>query len=77
MQDGFRDKAENLVVVHVSGKAAGKLNHDKTELIRKIIAKNKSTGEIDWYTTYQLRLVAQQGYQRDEESKRNRRSYGI
>lgn len=73
MQQGYREKAESLMVTYVSGPEAGKLNHEKTKLVQMIsIAVN---GEIDWYSTYQLRKVAQQGYQIHEESKRNRRTY--
>lgn len=66
VQEGYRDKAENLVVTYLSGK----LNHEKTELLRSILVKNN--GVVDWYTTYFLRVAAQEGYRRDEESKRNR-----
>lgn len=71
MEEGFKDRADSLVVVHVSGAEAGKINHRMTELLRSI--KIQKNGKTDWYSTYQLRLVAQQGYQKDEESKRNRR----
>src|SRR5260370_216278 len=36
MQEGFKDKAENLTVVHLSGR----VDHEKTELLRKIFVKN-------------------------------------
>lgn len=66
MEEAFQDKAENLVVTHLSGR----LDHEKTDLLKKIFVKNN--GVVDWYWTYKLRVVAQQGYRRDEESKRNR-----
>ena len=67
MQDGFREKAEQLVVTTLSGK----VDHVLTEELRKIqVARS---GEIDWFDTYQLRFVAQQAIQKDEESKRNKR----
>ena len=75
MQDGFRDRAENLVIVHVSGHEAGKINHPLTEQLREIIVKNN--GDIDWHATYELRVAAQKGIQRDEELKRDRRKYGL
>jgi|ERR1700676_2799497 len=70
MQEGFKDRAETLVV-----SKAGKIDHGRTELLRSILIRRD--GEVDWYSTYQLRLVAQQGYQKDEESKRDRRAYGL
>src|SRR6266566_541325 len=73
MQEGYKDKAENLVVVHVSGSEAGKLNHEKTASLRSILVK--SNGVVDWYWTYKMRVMAQEGYQKDEEDKRNRRTY--
>lgn len=72
MEDGYRQKAEGLVVVNVSGAEAGKLNHRMTDLLRKIFIWNN--GDVDWQATYQVRLAAQQGYQTDEENQRNRRT---
>jgi hypothetical protein len=66
MQEGFKDKAESLVVMHLSGR----IDHEKTELLRRVFVKNYGT--VDWYATYQLRVTALRGYRQDEESKRNR-----
>jgi hypothetical protein len=75
MQNGYHEKADALIIVNVSGSEAGKLNHRLTELLRKMVVERNS--EIDWYETYKLRLAAQQGVQKDEESKRDRRQYGL
>jgi hypothetical protein len=73
IQDEYRKKAESLVIVYVSGKNAGQLNHKQTELLRQIVVKKNS--EIDWYATYHLRLKVQRGYQQVEERKRDKRKY--
>lgn len=57
MQDGFREKAERLVVTT----RAGKIDHVLTEKLRKIQVTR--SGEIDWLDTYNLRIAAQQGIQ--------------
>jgi hypothetical protein len=74
MNNAYREKAEALVVTNVSGSRAGNLNHEKTELLRKILVKVGT--EVDWQATYELRLAAQQGWQKDEENKRNIRTGG-
>jgi hypothetical protein len=74
MNNAYREKAEALVVTNVSGTRAGNLNHEKTDQLRKMFIKVGT--EVDWRATYELRLVAQQGYQRDEENKRNIRTGG-
>jgi hypothetical protein len=68
MQEGFRGKAELIVITNRDGK----VDHVKTEIVREQVVKRN--GEIDWFDTYNLRLALQKGIQMDEESKRNRRS---
>jgi hypothetical protein len=74
MNNAYREKAEALVVTNISGSRAGNLNHEKTEQLRKILVKVGT--EVDWQVTYELRRTAQQGWQRDEENKRNIRTGG-
>jgi len=73
MNNAYREKAEELVVTNVSGTRAGHLNHEKTEQLRKILVKVGTA--VDWQATYDLRLRAQEGYQKDEQTKRDRRVY--
>jgi len=73
MNNAYREKAEALVVTNVSGTRAGHLNHEKTEQLRKILVKVGTA--VDWQATYDLRLRAQEGYQKDEQTKRDRRVY--
>jgi len=67
MQDGFREKAEQLVVTDLSGR----IDYVSTSMLQKIFVKRNE--EIDWYDTFNLRLKAQQGYR---ETKQNRRDRG-
>ena len=66
MQDGYRQMAEALIISYSNGR----INNSATEELRGILAKRN--GEVDWVATYELRLKAQQGYQKAEEIKRNR-----
>ena len=74
MNNAYREKAEALVVTNESGSRAGNLNHEKTEQLRKTFVKVGT--EVDWQATYELRLTIQQGWQKDEENKRNIRTGG-
>ena len=67
VQDGFREKAEQLVVTDLSGR----IDYVSTSMLQKIFVKRNE--EIDWYDTFNLRLKAQQGYR---ETKQNRRDRG-
>lgn len=66
MQDGYRQKAEALIVTYVSN---GRIDHTNTEQLRQIFAKRNN--EVDWAATYELRLKAQEGYRKAEEKRRN------
>lgn len=73
MQEAYQQKAESLMVTHVSGAESGKINHVLTDLLRGILVD--VNGKTDWYTTYQLRLKTQEAYQQVENTKRDRRNY--
>jgi hypothetical protein len=66
MQEGYKDKAESLQIHNITGG----LNHRMTEMLKQMFIHKK--GEIDWYTTYHLRVKAQIGYERQEKFKRDR-----
>jgi hypothetical protein len=67
MNEGYKDKAESLVITYSSGQ----LNHRDTEMLRQIIVKKND--KIDWHATYNLRLVAVEGFRRREEFKNRSR----
>ena len=73
MNNAYREKAEAVVVTFISGSRAGNLNHEKTDQIRKIFVK--TNGEVDWFSTYNLRLKVQEGYEKDEQIKRDKRQF--
>lgn len=75
MQQGYRDKAEQLVVCNMSGAEAGKINHRETSELRKVLVEVR--GDIDWYTTYHLRVAAIRGYEQKQNLIRDRRKYVI
>lgn len=66
LQDGFRDKAESLVITMLDGR----VDHILTSQLKKLIAVRGT--EIDWYSTFQVRLRAQEGHRESERVKRDK-----
>ena len=69
VQDGFREKAEALVITGLDGR----IDHLMTARLQQVFAK-RGCCDVDWYASYNLRLKAQEGYQRAERTKRDRRN---
>ena len=70
IQEAYKEKCADMVVCFTQGRLAGHLNHRLTEAMQKVFV-NKGDN-IDWYSTYQLRLRLQEGYRKDEEIKSRR-----
>lgn len=66
LQQEYKSKAESLVITYVSGPRAGAINQDLTNNLKHAIIKNRQSGEIDWYATWELRTTLQAGYQKVE-----------
>ncbi len=65
MQEGYRDKANSLVVTRGNGEEW----YTMTEEIRNAFARRN--GEIDWYDTYELRVALREQIQNAEARKKN------
>ena len=63
LQNEYHSKSESLVITYVVGSQAGSLDHQRTEQLKTVFAKN-SSGEVDWYATFELRQRIQQGYKK-------------
>lgn len=60
----YRNLAEELAIYWESGPRAGQINEQETaELKRIFVWTDSGKTTIDWYATYELRLVARNGAQ--------------
>jgi hypothetical protein len=70
MQQEYKQKAESLVVTFVDGPASGRIDHRHTQELREIFIRKNGT--VDWFSTYHLRVRAQEMYHRTEQIKRDK-----
>lgn len=67
VMDGYRDKAETIVVTGLDGR----VNNLMTDMVREMFMHRNA--EVDWYATYLARLTVQERFQQSERAKRDRR----
>jgi hypothetical protein len=70
MEQGYEDRANNLIVTYVDGKT----DYKKTEILKKMFVR--INGKIDWLETYRLRKTAQEQIQKSEQMKRDIKTGG-
>jgi hypothetical protein len=64
-QHEYHQKAENLIIAFQSGRFAGALDQQRSEMLKKTIVRiNK---QIDWYATFELRESIRDGFNRTKQ----------
>lgn len=63
-QEVYRLKCDDLAVYFVRGPAAGRINDSVTKDLQQLFLHRD--GEIDWVSTYELRLKVRDGYNQVE-----------
>jgi hypothetical protein len=69
MDQRYHEKAEGLVITNLDGTIDHLLNARLKEIVVEV------NGEVDWYTTHQARLKAQQSIQKSKELDRDRKQF--
>ncbi|VVB52799.1 Uncharacterised protein [uncultured archaeon] len=62
LQQEYMYKAESMILPVVGGSHAGAENPTKTAMLRNAFIKDRNTGDVDWYQTYELRKKIQEGF---------------